>query len=139
MELEVDKWYFYKKNIPVVVRYISEDLVVIRFQNYREESLTAEEASRYLSSMSDTKHGDEIIMNHFDSSIIYRSSYIPKKEMVTISFKYNPQKVYIYTDVCRSFWDEFVLSRSKGKFYNNHLKRNDNFTIDLKRRFGDDE
>ncbi len=122
-ELELNKTYESNSEKGVVtLKYIGVRQVVITSLAGNEFFILKNEAYNEWTEISEASHGDEDIMENFDSSSLHRLSYVANLGQLFVTFKSSNEKTYIYECFSECAWEEFKDARSKGKHFARYIQ-----------------
>lgn len=65
-------------------------------------------------------------INTQKSSALNSLTYDENRKDLTVKFKFG--KLYVYTPVSQQFFNKLTNAKSKGKFFNQHIKNNEALT-----------
>ena len=138
-DLEKDGAYNWDELV-ISVKFVGEDLVVFTHKDSGERSLGIKQACAKWTNIVTNSHGDEDIMDAFESEYIERLSYIPEASILFVTFKANAKKVYMYHEVDAETWKNLQETPSKGQYFSKRIKMlYTRQTIYPFTQFGDDD
>ena len=120
-DLEIGKKFKWAEEV-VEVLWFSELLIVYKNSEGEEDSSDLRHALMNWYVIPVSSHGDEDIMEEFDSACLYRASYVRDSEILFITFKSSPKRVYMYHTVGEDVWERLKDARSKGGYFARYIQ-----------------